>query len=54
MSWNVWCNYTDTRCIRRVAGDTQQQARDYAIRNGWYMVGDNHFCPFHTPKKVRK
>ena len=49
-SWNVWCNYTETRCIRRVAGDSVRQALDYAKSNGWYIYGDNHYCPFHRPK----
>jgi hypothetical protein len=46
----VWCNYTETQCIRRVTGDTQRQALDYARLNGWYISGHNHFCPFHKPK----
>jgi hypothetical protein len=46
----VWCNYTETRCIRRVIGDNQRQALDYARVNGWYINGHDHLCPFHKPK----
>lgn len=43
----VWCNYTETRCIRKVTGATGRQALDFARMNGWYINGDNHYCPFH-------
>lgn len=52
-SWAVWCNYTDTRCIRSVHGDTQVQALNYAKMNGWYVQGSNHYCPYHGPNKKK-
>jgi hypothetical protein len=46
----VWCNYTETKCIRKVTGDNVAQALMYARKNGWYINGNNHLCPFHKPR----
>lgn len=50
MSWAVWCNYTETRCIRNVRGDSQVQALNYARMNGWQIQGSTHLCPYHKKK----
>jgi hypothetical protein len=46
----IWCDYTDTRCIRKVTGDTTLRALDYARMNGWFIQGHRHLCPYHKPK----